>query len=131
MKKYFVAGLSFIVFSSVGLQNMTVFAESQVIKEEGTVKSEDISQEDIEKLITSQLKMWLNMQKLGYNPELIWTRQELQEAYQSIQTRAGVNRLITMSNDLKYLYMSSFTAKLALSGGAAAVAALFPGIEFQ
>ncbi len=29
---------------------MTVFAESQVIKEEGTVKSEDISQEDIEKI---------------------------------------------------------------------------------
>lgn len=50
MKKYFVAGLSFIAFSSVGLQNMTVFAESQVIKEEGTVKSEDISQEDIEKI---------------------------------------------------------------------------------
>ncbi|HFC9121932.1 TPA: hypothetical protein QFT95_002076 [Enterococcus faecium] len=50
MKKYFVAGLSFIVFSSVGLQNMTVFAEIQVIKEEGTVKSEDISQEDIEKI---------------------------------------------------------------------------------
>ncbi|EME8252778.1 hypothetical protein K6J32_001111 [Enterococcus faecium] len=50
MKKYFVAGLSFIVFSSVGLQNMTVFVESQVIKEEGTVKSEDISQEDIEKI---------------------------------------------------------------------------------
>lgn len=50
MKKYFVAGLSFIVFGSVGLQNMTVFAESQVIKEEGTVKSEDISQEDIEKI---------------------------------------------------------------------------------
>lgn len=50
MKKYFVAGLSFIVFSSVGLQNMIVFAESQVIKEEGTVKSEDISQEDIEKI---------------------------------------------------------------------------------
>lgn len=42
--------MSFIVFSSVGLQNMTVFAESQVIKEEGTVKSEDISQEDIEKI---------------------------------------------------------------------------------
>ena len=122
MKKYFVAGLSFIVFSSVGLQNMTVFAESQVIKEEGTVKSEDISQEDIEKIDNVTCK------KLGYNPELIWTRQELQEAYQSIQTRAGVNRLITMSNDLKYLYMSSFTAKLALSGGAAAVAALFPGI---
>lgn len=55
----------------------------------------------------------------------------MQEAYQSIQTRAGVNRLITMSNDLKYLYMSSFTAKLALSGGAAAVAALFPGIGFS
>ncbi|WP_275400251.1 hypothetical protein [Enterococcus faecium] len=129
MKKYFVAGLSFIVFSSVGLQNMTVFAESQVIKEEGTVKSEDISQEDIEKIDNVTAKDVVeHAKKLGYNPELIWTRQELQEAYQSIQTRAGVNRLITMSNDLKYLYMSSFTAKLALSGGAAAVAALFPGI---
>ena len=128
MKKYFVAGLSFIVFSSVGLQNMTVLLKVKLLKKKAQLNLKISLKKTLKKLITSQLKMWLNMQKLGYNPELIWTRQELQEAYQSIQTRAGVNRLITMSNDLKYLYMSSFTAKLALSGGAAAVAALFPGI---
>lgn len=129
MKKYLVVGLSFIVFSSAILPSTVVFAENQVTTEDFTVKSEDITQEDIEQInnVTAR-DVVEHAKKIGYDPELIWTPEELQEAYQPIQTRAGVNRLITMSNDLKYLYLNSFTAKLALSGGATAVAALFPGI---
>lgn len=66
--------------------------------------------------------------KLGYNPEDIWTKEELDAVYSPIQPRADVNKMVEMSNDLKYLYMSSFTAKLAVTAGSAAIGALFPGV---
>ncbi|MBA6028273.1 hypothetical protein H2618_14155, partial [Staphylococcus aureus] len=72
-----------------------------------TVRSEDITQDVIDQIESVTAKDVVEYaKKLGYNPEDIWTKEELDAVYSPIQPRADVNKMVEMSNDLKYLYMS-------------------------
>lgn len=142
MKKAIILGLSVITLGTVlvpGISGINSVAHADELTTIGetpsysstafTVKSEDITQEVIDQIESVTAKDVVEYaKKLGYNPEDIWTKEELDAVYSPIKLRRGTDRMITMSNDLKYLYMSSFTAKLAVTAGGAAIAGLFPGI---
>lgn len=142
MKKVLILGLSVITLGSIitpGIlgSHSVAYAEEVTTTSESnsnnssvyTVRSEDITQDVIDQIESVTAKDVVEYaKKLGYNPEDIWTKEELDAVYSPIQPRAGVNKMVEMSNDLKYLYMSSFTAKLAVTAGSAAIGALFPGV---
>ena len=51
----------------------------------------------------------------GYDPEDIWTKEEIEMNTRSVMLRRGVNKMIVMSNDLKYLYLDSSYSKSSVS----------------
>lgn len=142
MKKVLILGLSVITLGSIitpgilGAHSVAYAEEVTTTSESNsnnssvyTVRSEDITQDVIDQIESVTAKDVVEYaKKLGYNPEDIWTKEELDAVYSPIQPRADVNKMVEMSNDLKYFYMSSFTAKLAVTVGSAAIGALFPGV---
>ncbi|MBU5359367.1 hypothetical protein KQI19_14765 [Enterococcus gallinarum] len=105
--------------------------ENEYVDEEGTygVLLEYLSDEVIAEItsITFQDLMNLAIEK-GYDPEDIWTKEEIEMNTRSVMLRRGVNKMIVMSNDLKYLYLDSSYSKAALALGVGALSSLFSPI---
>ncbi|WP_279282024.1 hypothetical protein [Enterococcus gallinarum] len=105
--------------------------ENEYVDEEGTygVPLEYLSDEVIAEItsITFQDLMNLAIEK-GYDPEDIWTKEEIEMNTRSVMLRRGVNKMIVMSNNLKYLYLDSSYSKAALALGVGALSSLFSPI---